>query len=74
MLGGGITGLTTAYLLAEVFPNLGITLFENKSILGGWVRSKKVDVPNGEAIFEQGPRSLRPQAPNGTLALRMVNT
>lgn len=72
VLGAGITGLTTAYLLADTFPKLRITLVESKDTLGGWVRSKKVDVGDGEVIFEQGPRSLRPQPPNGTLALRIV--
>ena len=72
VLGGGITGLTTAYLLADTFPKRQITLIESKEALGGWVRSKKVDVGNGEILFEQGPRSLRPAPPNGTLALRIV--
>lgn len=72
VLGAGITGLTTAYLLADTFPKLRITLIESKDTLGGWVRSRKVDVGDGEVIFEQGPRSLRPQPPNGTLALRIV--
>lgn len=72
VLGGGITGLTTAYLLADTFPNRHITLIESKDTLGGWVCSKEVDVGNGEILFEQGPRSLRPAPPNGTLALRIV--
>lgn len=72
VLGGGITGLATAYYLADALPRVKITLFERKNELGGWVRSKKVDVGNGEVLFEQGPRSLRPAVPNGTLALRMV--
>lgn len=72
MLGGGITGLTTTYLLADTFPKVKITLYERSHKLGGWVRSKKVDVGDGEVIFEQGPRSLRPAPPNGTLAMRMV--
>lgn len=72
VLGGGITGLATTYYLAKEFPNAKITLIESKKELGGWIKSKKVDVGNGEVLFESGPRSLRPQAPNGTLTLRMV--
>ena len=72
ILGGGITGLATAHYLAEEYPDVGITLYESKPYLGGWMNSKVVDVGNGQVIFESGPRSLRPQAPNGTLALRLV--
>ncbi len=73
VLGGGITGMASAYYLAEEFPHAKITLYESKSELGGWMRSKRVDVGDGEIIFEQGPRSLRLQAPNGTLTLRLVS-
>lgn len=72
VLGGGVTGLATAYFLAETFPKINVTIFESKDTLGGWIRSKPIDVGDGEIIFEQGPRSLRPAPPNGTLALRMV--
>lgn len=72
ILGGGITGLASAYYLAQEFPLTKITIYESKPILGGWLRSKSVDVGNGQVTFESGPRSLRPQAPNGLLALKMV--
>lgn len=74
ILGGGITGLATAHYLSEEYPDAKITLYESKPHLGGWMNSKAVDVGDGEVIFESGPRSLRPQAPNGTLALRLVWT
>lgn len=72
ILGGGITGLATAHYLSEEYPDAKVTLYESKPHLGGWMNSKVVDVGDGEVIFESGPRSLRPQAPNGTLALRLV--
>lgn len=72
VLGGGITGLASAYFLTQEFPNAKITLFEAKETLGGWVKSTKIDVGHGEVMFESGPRSLRPQAPAGTLALKLV--
>jgi len=65
--------MASAYYLAEEFPRAKITLYENKSELGGWMRSKRVDVGDGEIIFEQGPRALRPQPPNGILTLRLVS-
>jgi hypothetical protein len=72
VLGGGITGLASAYFSSQEFPNAKITLFEAKETLGGWVKSTKVDVGDGEVMFESGPRSLRPQAPAGTIALKLV--
>ena len=37
IIGGGITGLSTAYRLLEIAPDCQITLFESKSRLGGVV-------------------------------------
>lgn len=72
VLGGGITGLVSAYYLSKEFPNARIVLFEGSPRLGGWVKSEKVDVGNGSVIFEQGPRSLRPSIPNGLITLDLV--
>jgi len=72
VLGGGITGLATAYFLTQEFPNVKISLFESKEELGGWVKSDKISVGDGEVMFESGPRSLRPAPPAGTLALKLV--
>ena len=72
VLGGGITGLVSAYRLSTAFPDANITLFEASCQLGGWVHSKKVDVGTGKVIFEQGPRNLRPTNPNGLLTLDLV--
>lgn len=74
ILGGGITGLAAAHYITEELPHVKVTIFESKAELGGWLRSKTVDVGDGQVIFESGPRSLRPQPPNGTLALRLVWT
>lgn len=72
VLGGGITGLASAYFLSKSLPNARITLFEASSRLGGWLHSKQVDVTNGSIVFEQGPRNLRPTAPNGLITLDLV--
>lgn len=72
VLGGGITGLATAYFLSRDLPNAKITLFEASSRLGGWLHSRSVDVGSGSVIFEQGPRNLRPTMPNGFLTLDLV--
>ncbi|KAI4093335.1 MAG: hypothetical protein LQ344_002923 [Seirophora lacunosa] len=74
VLGGGITGLASAYYLAERLPHAQITLFEGSSRLGGWLRSKQVDVGSGKVVFEQGPRNLRPTRPNGWVTLDLVKS
>ncbi len=71
VLGGGITGLASAYYLSRK-PDIQVTLFEAENRLGGWLRSVSVDVPDGKVLFEQGPRTLRPNPPNGFVTLDLV--
>ena len=64
VLGGGITGLTAAFYLAQELPETStITVYEAASRLGGWIRTEKVPVNvagvRGEVTFERGPRTLR---------------
>ncbi|KAK7512962.1 hypothetical protein IWZ03DRAFT_384490 [Phyllosticta citriasiana] len=61
VLGGGITGLSTAYYLSRSLPKATITLYEASNRLGGWLQSKREPVPGGGGYvtFEQGPRTLR---------------
>ncbi|KAL8758998.1 MAG: hypothetical protein Q9199_001086 [Rusavskia elegans] len=72
VLGGGITGLASAYYLAQQLPKAQITLFEGSSRLGGWLHSKQIDVGTGNIVFEQGPRTLRPSRPNGWVTLDLI--
>lgn len=72
ILGGGITGLASAYYLSQQQPNSRITLFEGSSRMGGWLHSKRVDVGSGNIVFEQGPRSLRANTPNSLVTLDLV--
>lgn len=63
VLGGGLTGLTTAYYLAKWLPSTTkITLLEAGDRLGGWIRTDKVPVKvggvEGVVNFERGPRSF----------------
>lgn len=69
VLGGGLTGLTTAYYLAKKLPSTAkITLYEGSERLGGWIRTEKVPVDvdgkKGVVSFERGPRSLTSLAQN----------
>ena len=67
ILGGGLTGLSAAFNLSRRFPSSHITLLEQETRLGGWVRSERVSVHHGRpesatVLLEAGPRTLRPNA------------
>ncbi|KAI9654920.1 MAG: oxygen-dependent protoporphyrinogen oxidase [Bathelium mastoideum] len=72
VLGGGITGLATAYHITKEIPTVEVTVYEVAPRIGGWLASKRVDVPGGSVLFEQGPRTLRPV--NGSITAQMVCT
>ena len=63
VVGGGLTGLTTAYYLAKRLPPTAkITLYESSNRLGGWIDTERVKVDvsgkQGMVNFERGPRSM----------------
>lgn len=64
VLGAGLTGLSSAFHLSRLHPNLKITLVEKQKKTGGWVRSSRIPLPEayGTALLEAGPRTLRPNA------------
>ncbi|KAK5443506.1 oxygen-dependent protoporphyrinogen oxidase [Exophiala xenobiotica] len=68
ILGGGITGLATAYNLTKRLSDTKITIYEKNDRLGGWVDSELIKVDNGEILFEWGPRTLRPALGDSGLA------
>lgn len=70
VLGGGITGLASAYFVAKEFPKSVITIFEAGKETGGWIRTKHVEVPGGAVAFESGPRTLRNAPVTGHLVSR----
>jgi len=74
IIGGGITGLATAYFLSKTSPKIRITLLEGGKRLGGWLHSEVVETSHGKVIFEKGPRTLRPNIPNGVLTLDLVGS
>ena len=70
--GGGISGLASAYYLTKELPHSRVVLFEASEGLGGWIKSRTVDVGNGSVVFEQGPRTLRTALPNGPVTISLV--
>ncbi|KJZ79135.1 hypothetical protein HIM_01286 [Hirsutella minnesotensis 3608] len=63
VIGGGLTGLTTAYYLAKRLPaSAQITLYESSDSLGGWIKTERVEVDvggkGGVVNFERGPRTM----------------
>jgi oxygen-dependent protoporphyrinogen oxidase len=86
VLGGGISGLSSAYYLARLAPiTTKIVLIEGKDRVGGWIHTHRVapgeysrdklpklSTDKDSILFEAGPRSLRPEGPNGAILLEMV--
>ncbi|WWC64818.1 protoporphyrinogen oxidase [Kwoniella dejecticola CBS 10117] len=82
ILGGGLSGLTTAYRLSQLpqasSSHTRITLIEGWNRLGGWIDSQKhhVEFTNergelvrGDVTLESGPRSLRPRGSRGAVGM-----
>lgn len=72
VIGGGISGLTSAFKLAASKPETKVTLYESSDRLGGCVQTKYVNVDNGHIVFEQGPRTLQPHTLSGLFTLDLV--
>ncbi|XP_063583069.1 protoporphyrinogen oxidase isoform X6 [Pongo abelii] len=70
VLGGGISGLAASYHLSRAPCPPKVVLVESSERLGGWIRS--VRGPNG-AIFELGPRGIRPAGALGAQTLLLVS-
>ena len=70
VLGGGISGLTSAWSLSKSSSKLEVVLLESGSSTGGWIRS--LQTPCG-SIHEVGPRSMRFRYKAGKVALAMVS-
>ena len=72
ILGGGITGLTSAYFLSKIYPKTEVVIYEAGPRIGGWLSSKTVPVDDGHVLFEAGPRTLRGTNPTTALAMMLV--
>lgn len=66
ILGGGLTGLTTAHYLTRFHPHAKITIYEAADRLGGWIDTERVEVKTQQGdtatiTFERGARAVSPQ-------------
>ncbi|KAJ2801686.1 oxygen-dependent protoporphyrinogen oxidase, partial [Coemansia furcata] len=70
VLGGGISGLSTAWYLAQRLPRTAtITLVEGSDRLGGWVRTEQRTAGGAAVLAEKGPRTLRTGSSREALAV-----
>lgn len=72
VIGGGITGLTSAYQLTHDPQCDHITIYEKSPRLGGWLESETIPVDGGHVLFEYGPRTLRSAWPEGRPLAELV--
>ncbi|XP_007908344.1 protoporphyrinogen oxidase isoform X3 [Callorhinchus milii] len=70
VIGGGITGLSACFHLTRATSNPKVILLEASGRLGGWVQSTRTE---DGAIFEHGPRGVRPAGTVGKNTLQMVS-
>uniref|UniRef100_A0A8C6YXM3 Protoporphyrinogen oxidase n=1 Tax=Nothoprocta perdicaria TaxID=30464 RepID=A0A8C6YXM3_NOTPE len=69
VVGGGISGLAACYHLARGPGAPKVVLLEGSARLGGWLQSTRTE---DGAVFEHGPRGVRPAGAAGRDTLRMV--
>uniref|UniRef100_A0A0C9Q1V4 Protoporphyrinogen oxidase n=1 Tax=Fopius arisanus TaxID=64838 RepID=A0A0C9Q1V4_9HYME len=70
ILGGGISGLSAAFYALENRKLGPLVLLEISDRLGGWMKSVK---SKSNAIFEKGPRTVRPLGLAGANTLAMID-
>ena len=71
ILGGGLSGLSTAYYLSRALPpSHKIVLLEKSKRFGGWIHTFRHE---SGISFEAGPRSVRPVGLQGLLTLDLVS-
>ncbi|KAL6108729.1 ppox [Pungitius sinensis] len=69
VLGGGIGGLAASYYLCKSPQVTKVIVLESSSRLGGWLWSTR---RSDGAVFEHGPRGIRPAGAVGRNTLNMV--
>ncbi|KAI4811941.1 hypothetical protein KUCAC02_014803 [Chaenocephalus aceratus] len=70
VLGGGIGGLAASYYLCKSPQVTKVIVLESSSRFGGWLSSTR---RSDGAVFEHGPRGIRPAGAVGRNTLNMVD-
>ncbi|PRT53473.1 Protoporphyrinogen oxidase [Wickerhamiella sorbophila] len=68
VIGAGISGLSTAWLLNRARPDVKIHVFDTNEKAGG----KMLTSVSESRLFESGPRTLLPSHPGTTVLLKML--
>ncbi|SCV06014.1 LANO_0H20208g1_1 [Lachancea nothofagi CBS 11611] len=72
VIGAGVGGLSFAYFLSKLRPDLNITIIEASDRKGGWINTSVFESDHEKPVLvEKGPRTLRGQSDGTTL---MVDT
>ena len=70
VIGGGLTGLSTAWFLTKFMPEAKVTVYEGSGRMGGWIDTEEhaVEIPgatgekkHGVIRFERGARLVQPK-------------
>ncbi|KAF8476898.1 hypothetical protein BDZ91DRAFT_843646 [Kalaharituber pfeilii] len=72
VLGGGITGLATAFYISKRAPGIPITIYEAGPRLGGWLTSKHIRTPDGRILFQGGPKTIRTSGVSFLSTIQMI--
>ena len=70
IVGGGISGLSTAFYIKEKNPDVNITLFEKEEKLGGKMMTKRVD----GFLFEEGSNGFLSNKPDTLELVKQSNS
>lgn len=74
VIGGGITGLTTAWKLLECAKCSRVTLYEKSSTLGGCIQTESIPFDGRNVLFETGPQSMRAKKPRAGIYVDLVKS
>lgn len=63
VIGGGLSGLSTAFYLKQVLPQANISLFENASRLGGVIYTEQIETSDGLFVIDHGADMFATEPP-----------
>ncbi|AAS50386.2 AAR021Wp [Eremothecium gossypii ATCC 10895] len=73
VVGGGIGGLSYAYFLSRLRPDIKVKLLETRQNCRGSIVSKPTSLPDGSVVnLEKGPRTLRGVSDSAVIIMDLV--